>query len=283
VTTVCVILPTYNEAGSIGEVLIRLRTAVPAATLVVVDDGSPDGTADIAEGLNATLGNISVMRRSQKLGLGAAYRAGLGWAIDAGYDIAVAMDSDLSHDPAVVPTLVSTLDDEVVQLAIGSRYVPGGGTVNWPWSRRLLSRGGNLYAALVLGLGTKDATAGFRAYRVRGLQAIGITRLRSDGYAFQLEAVHQLNQRYGRAAIRECPITFRDRVAGESKMSWHIAAEAMGRVARWGITMRTARIAVVRTNARALRREPLVLERVRVRRRELVASARVDEGRFQAG
>jgi dolichol-phosphate mannosyltransferase len=236
VANVCVVLPTYNEASTIEEVLTRLAAVLPEATLLVVDDGSPDGTADLAEATG--LPGVTVLRRPGKAGLGAAYRAGLSWAATQGHDVAVAMDSDLSHEPEVAPELVAAVAGEGVELAIGSRYVKGGGTENWPLQRRLLSRGGNVYARLMLGLRTRDATAGFRAYRLAALTELGIGTLASEGYAFQLEAVHRIARRFGRDAIVEVPITFRERVAGRSKMSSRIAVEAMWRVTWWGLAAR---------------------------------------------
>lgn len=238
---VCVVLPTYNEAATIENVLTRVRTALPEATLLIVDDGSPDGTAEIAQGCGEQLGHTSVLRRPGKLGLGSAYRAGLSWADAHGHRVAVAMDSDLSHEPEVVPDLVAALDDERVQLAVGSRYVPGGSTANWSRRRHALSRGGNAYVRLMLRLPTRDATSGFRAYRLAGLRQIGIDTLVSEGYTFQVEMVHRLIRAFGRSAVVEVPITFRERSAGQSKMSWQIAAEAVRRVTRWGVAERFGR------------------------------------------
>ena len=238
---VCVVLPTYNEAATIEEVLTRVRGSRPEATLLVVDDGSPDGTADIVERCGEQLGNVEVLRRAGKLGLGSAYRTGLAWADEHGHRVAVAMDSDLSHEPETAPALAAALDDERVHLAVGSRYIPGGGTVNWPRRRYALSRGGNAYVRLMLGLPTKDATSGFRAYRLSALRRIGIDTLVSEGYTFQVEMVHRLIRAFGKESVVEVPIIFRERSAGQSKMSWHIAAEAVRRVTRWGIADRFGR------------------------------------------
>lgn len=249
----CVVLPTYNEAGSIEEVLRRLRTALPSATLLIVDDGSPDGTADIAETCGRELGSTSVLRRPGKLGLGSAYRDGLRWADAHGHEVAIAMDSDLSHEPEATPHLAAALKDERVMLAVGSRYIPGGGTADWSRSRHALSRAGNAYVRLVLGLPTRDATSGFRAYRLSALRSIGIDTLVSEGYTFQVEAVHSTVQAYGESSVVEVPITFRERAAGQSKMSLRIASEALRRVTSWAIQ---DRLLASRRSRRARRRTP---------------------------
>ncbi len=158
-----VVLPTYNESENIETVLRRVRTIIPAADILVVDDGSPDGTADIADKLGAELGQIEVLRRAAKSGLGSAYRAGFGFGLDRGYDAFVEMDSDLSHDPAALPSLLAA-SELGADLVIGSRYVPGGRTPHWPWYRLAISRGGNLYVRALLGLHVRDSTAGFRVY-----------------------------------------------------------------------------------------------------------------------
>ena len=229
---VLVVLPTYNESENIDHVLRRIRAALPEGTVLVVDDGSPDGTADQAEILGKELGNIEVMRRAGKSGLGSAYRAGFRWGLDHGFDACIEMDADLSHEPEALPSLVAPLEDGV-ELVIGSRYIPGGIIPNWAWHRRLLSRGGNLYASSLLGLGVSDATAGFRCYAAPLLQRLDLDGVRAEGYGFQIEMTYE-SRKVG-ASILEVPIRFVDRVEGESKMSTFIVVEALGLVTLWGI------------------------------------------------
>ncbi len=227
-----IVLPTYNEAENIDDVLRRVRAVVPEADVLVVDDGSPDGTADLADALGAEFGQIEVMRRTEKSGLGAAYRAGFAWGLDRGYEAMVEMDSDLSHDPAALPSLLSALD-LAADLVIGSRYVPGGTIPEWSWHRRALSRWGNRYAAGLLGLAVNDATAGFRAYRASMLRSIDLDAVVAEGYGFQIEMTYQVVTSGGR--IVEVPIAFTDRVRGTSKMSSRIVFEAFGLVTWWAV------------------------------------------------
>ncbi len=227
-----IVLPTYNEAENIDDVLRKVRAAVPDADVLVVDDGSPDGTADLAEALGAELGRISVLRRTEKNGLGAAYRAGFRVGLDEGYEALVEMDSDLSHDPAALPSLLNALELSA-DLVIGSRYVPGGSIPAWSWHRRFLSRWGNRYSAGLLGLAVNDATAGYRAYRASLLRQIDLGAVKSEGYTFQIEMTYEVVRRGGR--IVEVPIAFTDRVRGTSKMSSRIVAEALGRVTWWAV------------------------------------------------
>src|SRR6478735_7738272 len=173
-----VVLPTYNEALNIAEVLEKVRAAVPHAQILVVDDGSPDGTADLAEELGRELGNVSVLRRAAKSGLGSAYRAGFREGLARELDVMIEMDSDLSHDPAALPSLLAAIDDGA-DLVIGSRYVPGGTIPNWALHRRLLSRWGNRYAGFVLDLPVRDSTAGYRAYRASALQKVDLDAIRA--------------------------------------------------------------------------------------------------------
>jgi dolichol-phosphate mannosyltransferase len=229
---VLVVLPTYNESENIDRVLRRIRHSLATATVLVVDDSSPDETADIAERVGKELGNIEVMRRHEKSGLGSAYRAGFRWGLDRNFDACVEMDADLSHEPEALPDLVGALNPRC-ELAVGSRYVPGGVIPNWAWHRRLLSRGGNVYASALLDLGVADSTSGFRAYSASVLRRIDLDLIRADGYGFQIEMTYQA-KRAG-ANIVEVPIRFVDRVDGQSKMSTYIVVEALGLVTWWGL------------------------------------------------
>ena len=196
------VIPTYNEAPSLEEVLRQVRAHAPAVGVLVVDDASPDGTADLARRLDAELGDIGVIDRPVKSGLGSAYRDGFRRAIAEGAEACVQIDADLSHDPAALPALLAILEHGA-DLAIGSRYVPGGITVDWPWTRRWLSRWGNRYAAGILGLAVNDATAGYRAYRVDALRAMDFETVTADGYGFQIEMTHRLVR--ARRADRRVP------------------------------------------------------------------------------
>jgi dolichol-phosphate mannosyltransferase len=221
---VTVVVPTFNEVDNLDALVRGVRAALPEATVLVVDDNSSDGTADLAVRLGCELGGVDVLRRPRKAGLGAAYRAGFRLAIDGGAEILVQMDADLSHDPAALPALVGIVAYGA-DVAIGSRYVPGGVTENWPWRRRALSRWGNRYVAGVLGLAVNDATAGYRAYAARSLERMAFETVRADGYGFQVEMTYRIVRIGGK--VVEFPITFRDRVAGESKMSGNIVSEAL--------------------------------------------------------
>jgi len=227
-----VVVPTYNEQANIEEVVRRARAAAPEAEVLVVDDGSPDGTADEAEALAAELGGIHVLRRTEKSGLGAAYRAGFTWGLARGFDVLVEMDADLSHDPGALPSLLGALAGGA-DLVIGSRYVPGGTIPNWPWYRRALSRYGNVYANLALGLGVQDATTGYRAYRADLLDLLDISHFRSTGYTFQIESTYRVRRAGGK--VVEVPISFTDRVRGTSKMSSRIIFEALVLVTHWAV------------------------------------------------
>ena len=233
-----VVLPTYNEAENIDDVLTRLRRAVPDAHVLVVDDHSPDGTADRAEKLGLELGDVEVLRRPSKAGLGSAYRAGFRIGLARGFDVMGEMDSDLSHDPDALPALLAAIDDGA-DLAIGSRYVPGGRIPDWPWPRRAISRFGNLYARALLGISVHDATAGFRAYSRRALERLDLESVHADGYGFQVEMAYLVEQGGGRVVER--PIEFRDRAHGHSKMSGRIVVEALTLVTWWGARDRLAR------------------------------------------
>jgi dolichol-phosphate mannosyltransferase len=223
------VVPTYDEVDNLAELVHRLRAAVPTLGIVVVDDNSPDGTAALARSLAAECGDLELLERPAKLGLGSAYLAGFRRAIDGGADVVVQLDADLSHDPVVLPALLANIEHGA-DLAIGSRYVPGGRTVDWPWSRRWLSRWANRYAAGVLGLAVNDATSGYRAYRASMLETMAFESVAAEGYGFQIEMTHRLIRAGGR--VVEFPIEFRDRQAGSSKLSGGIVSEAIGLVGR---------------------------------------------------
>jgi dolichol-phosphate mannosyltransferase len=236
---VAVVLPTYNEVENIERLLGELRRIVPDARLVVVDDSSPDGTGEVAERCARELGSIDVVHRAVKDGLGNAYRFAFRRVVDEGFDVVVTMDSDFSHDPHVIPTMLARIDAGA-DAVIGSRYVPGGGTRDWPLHRRLLSRWGNVYTGWILGVRARDCTSGFRVYRTSALSAIDPDSTRADGYAFLTELVVRLS-RLG-ARIDEVPIVFVDRRYGTSKMSSRIVIESMLLVTRWGLAQRARRL-----------------------------------------
>ncbi len=226
-----VVLPTYNEVLNVETMLRSLRRVVPDAHILVVDDASPDGTAAAAERCADELGQISVLRRARKGGLGGAYRDGFTWGIKHDFDAFVEIDCDFSHDPAALPLLLTAAQSH--EVVIGSRYVPGGRIPQWKLSRRLLSRGGNQYASIMLGLGVADSTAGYRGYSRSALEKIGYERVRADGYGFQIEMTYRA--RRGGASIVEVPISFSDRERGESKMSSFIVYEALWLVTKWAL------------------------------------------------
>jgi len=227
-----VVVPTYNEAGNIERLLESILAVDPNIGVLVVDDSSPDGTADIVDRVAARsefARRVDVLRRPSKSGLGTAYRAGFSRVLDAGDTICVQMDADFSHDPRYLIEIISAVEMGA-DAAIGSRYVPGGRIENWPRLRLFLSRWGNRYAAGMLGLAVNDATAGYRAYSPALLRRIDFASVRAEGYGFQIEMTHRA-VRSG-ARIVEVPITFADRVVGESKLSHHIINEAFGLVNR---------------------------------------------------
>jgi dolichol-phosphate mannosyltransferase len=229
-TLIC--LPTYEEALNITEVLTRVRAVLPHVDILVIDDNSPDGTAQLAQAVAAEQGQIDVLVRAKKDGLGNAYRAGFRVGMDRGYEVLVQMDADLSHDPAALPGLLQPVLDGA-DATIGSRYIPGGSIPHWPWYRRALSRYGNRYACAVLGMSVHDATSGFRAYRVEALTGIDVFETRAKGYGFQIETAYRVS-RSGRR-LEEVPITFTDRVRGYSKMSAYVMAEELLLVTWWGV------------------------------------------------
>lgn len=226
-----VVVPTYNEVDALADAVAAIRRHAPDLDILVVDDNSPDGTGALADRLAEADEHVRVLHRPEKLGLGPAYRAGLGLGLREGREILVEMDADLSHPADRLPALVEAT--QRADLVIGSRYVPGGGTENWPAHRRALSSGGNRYVRVVTGLPVADATSGFRAFRREVLEAIGLEDLASDGYSFQLETL-LLAWRAG-FAIEEIPITFTERTTGASKISRAIVAEAVARVLGWGL------------------------------------------------
>ena len=232
---VLVVIPTYNEITNLESILGRLRAAVPEAHALVVDDGSPDGTGVLADTLAAADPAVSVMHRTEKAGLGAAYIAGFQWALAEGYDVAVEMDADGSHAPEELPRLLAALHQ--ADLVIGSRWVPGGEVRNWPLSRQLLSRGASVYTRVMLRFPVRDSTAGYRAYRRVVLESLKLDEVASQGYCFQID----LGWTTWRSGFRvaEVPITFTERTNGQSKMSRAIVTEALWRVALWGLTSRS--------------------------------------------
>ena len=226
-----VVIPTYNEAESIGALVEQVLAADQAIDALVVDDGSPDGTADIVRKTMAGEPRLHLLERSAKEGLGAAYRAGFRWGLTRGYDALVEIDADFSHPPDRLPALLQAL--EQADLAIGSRYVPGGRTVGWSPVRKAISKLGNAYVRLVIGLPVQDATAGYRAFRSDVLRALAVESSESNGYCFQIEMAHRAWQEGFR--IVEVPITFTERVAGNSKMHRRIVLEALVRVTGWAL------------------------------------------------
>ncbi len=228
------VVPTFNEAENIGPILARLRAAQPSLDVLVVDDESPDGTGRIADEMAAADAQIHVEHRTAKGGLGAAYLHGFDWALQRGYEIIGEMDADGSHQPEQLGRLLEVLPD--ADLVIGSRWVPGGSVVNWPLHRSALSRGGNLYVRLLLGISVRDATAGFRLFRRGTLEKIDLAQVRSTGYVFQTDLVTRTLQ--AGLTVREVPIEFIERERGESKMSGTVAAESLARITQWGISER---------------------------------------------
>lgn len=225
-------IPTYEEAANIREAIVRLRAAVPDADVLVVDDNSPDGTADLAKAAGEELGHVDVVVRGSKAGLGSAYRHGFELALARGYDAVVQLDADLSWSESALPSMLAGLADGC-DLVIGSRYVPGGSIPHWPWHRRAMSRYGNRYACFVLGLPVHDATSGFRAIKATALEANNLFATRSRGYGFMIETAYRLHR--GGATMTEIPVTFVDRVRGQSKLSLGVAVEELALATGWGL------------------------------------------------
>lgn len=234
--SILVIVPTYNERENIRQVATAVRRH--GYELLIVDDGSPDGTGAIADELADGDDAIHVLHRTTKEGLGPAYAAGFARALELGAEIICEMDADFSHDPQDLPRLVEAVESGA-DLAIGSRYVDGGGTEGWPWHRQILSRGGNIYAALMLGIHIKDSTAGFRAFRDTTIAKIDPGASEASGYGFQIEMAWR-TERMGLKVV-EVPIIFRDRIHGESKMNRSIAIEAIVLITKWGFARLTGR------------------------------------------
>jgi dolichol-phosphate mannosyltransferase len=260
---VVVVMPTYDEAATLPTTLARLRDAVPQAHVLVVDDDSPDGTGRLADAIAAEDRAVDVLHRSGKQGLGSAYVAGFRWALERGARVVVEMDADGSHQPEELPRLLQALDGPGgPDLVIGSRWVPGGRVVNWPRHREVLSRAGNTYTRLALGMPVRDATAGFRAFRAPVLAALPLGDVASQGYCFQVDLAWRVIRSGG--TVLEVPITFVERAEGRSKMSRAIVREALLRVTLWGVDRRLREVSRAarrltagrRTTRAARRRDP---------------------------
>lgn len=235
---ILVVIPTYNERASLPGIVARVRAATPEVDILVTDDNSPDGTGALADDLAEADPHMHVLHRPGKQGLGAAYLAGFTWGLDRGYDVLVEMDADGSHRPEDLPALLAALQD--ADLVLGSRWVPGGKVVNWPKSREVLSRGGNAYTRIALGIPIRDATGGYRAFRAETLRGLGLAGVESQGYCFQVDLAWRALQAGYR--VVEVPITFVEREQGTSKMSRAIVAEALWRVTAWGARSRWRRL-----------------------------------------
>jgi dolichol-phosphate mannosyltransferase len=222
-------LPTYNERENIGPITEAILAATPEVDILVIDDGSPDGTGQLADELAAREPRLHVLHRTKKEGLGKAYLAGFDWALARGYALVLEMDADFSHDPKYLPAMLAKARE--ADLVLGSRYVPGGGTVNWGLGRKILSRGGSLYARTILGVRVRDLTGGFKCFRREVLEAIDLAAVECSGYAFQIELTYRA-LRSG-FQVAEIPIVFADRRVGQSKMSRRIVLEAIRKV--WGM------------------------------------------------
>ncbi len=235
--SVLVIVPTYNEVENLRSIVGRVLSSVPRAHVLVMDDNSPDGTGALADSMSAADNRVHVVHRAGKQGLGAAYIAGFAWGLEQGYSVLVQIDADGSHPPETLPEMLAVLEaDPSLALVVGSRWVRGGRVVDWPKRREALSRSANVYANIMLGVGVHDATAGFRAYRADYMSLIHPESVVSKGYCFQIDMTLRVFDSGG--GIAEVPIVFRDREAGESKMSGEIVVEAMRMVTLWGIQRR---------------------------------------------
>lgn len=239
--SVVVVIPTYDERENLGPVVRRVHAAHPAAHVLVVDDNSPDGTGELAEQLATADERVHVLRRTDKAGLGAAYVAGFEWALRRDYQVIVEMDADGSHAPEDLPRLLEVLACGGADVVLGSRYVPGGRVVNWPWYRQWLSRGGNVYSKLALGVEINDVTGGYRAYHRAVLEQLSLHDIASQGYCFQVDLARRSVE--AGCTVVEVPITFVEREVGESKMSGVIVREALLRVTKWGLYRRAEQVA----------------------------------------
>ena len=237
---ILVIIPTYNEVDNLERIVSRVHEHNPQVHVLVADDNSPDGTGDLADKLAARDQRVKVMHRPGKQGLGAAYMAGFAWGLENGYQLLIEMDADGSHRPEDLPSMLRALAEQRADLVIGSRYVKGGKIVNWPLSRQFLSRGGNTYIHLVMGLKVQDVTAGYRVFRRSTLERLGLDSVKSGGYIFQTDLTRRVNN-LGLKII-EVPITFVEREIGQSKMNRSIMVESLWRATSWGLEDRWARI-----------------------------------------
>ncbi|KGN42868.1 polyprenol monophosphomannose synthase [Knoellia aerolata] len=235
---VVVLIPTYNERENLPAIVERVRREVPEVDVCVLDDNSPDGTGEVADALAHDDGQVHVIHRAGKQGLGAAYLHGFAWALEQGYDAVVEMDADGSHRPEDLRRLLAAARD--ADLVIGSRWVPGGRVVNWPTHRKVLSVGGNIYTRVLLGMDVSDATAGYRVYRASALRGLDLASVESAGYCFQVD----LTRRAVAAGLEvvEVPITFVERVIGDSKMDQSIVRESLGRITVWGVQRRAEQV-----------------------------------------
>jgi dolichol-phosphate mannosyltransferase len=246
---ILVIIPTYNEKENVERITARVRVAVPEAHILVADDNSPDGTGRIADELAAGDDHIHVLHRLGKEGLAAAYMAGFAWGLERGYEVLIEMDADGSHQPEQLPVMLDALRD--ADLVLGSRWVPGGSVVNWPKSREVLSRGGNMYTRIALDVPLMDATGGYRVFRAQTLRDLELHNVASQGYCFQVDMARRAVQSGKR--VVEVPITFVEREYGTSKMSGSIVREALWRVTVWGAQERAQQVRAAAARRRGRR------------------------------